>query len=101
MNDNPAVRDFVVSYVGIGNRAPYEQEEILGYIWNAINSRVYDLIKDSLGEQDALELDKRYETEGESVLSDIRTRIEHFDELSKRATLEVLAEFKQIQKTLS
>ncbi len=92
--------DFLVSYIGLSGLSQDEQKEVIGYVWNAIHNRIFDILKNHIDSKMLSDLESRFETEGEKVFSEIKEIYPDFDKTAKRAVGEVIEEFKKVRESI-
>ena len=90
-------KQFLLTYIGISDLSSKEQETIFEYLWNAVNARIFDLLREHLDDIALLAFEDRFENEKDAVISEIKELCPEFDELSKRATIEVIEEFRAVR----
>ena len=99
MTEDDKTKAFIIDYVGLQHMAPYEQEEVLGYIWNAIHNRIFDSLSDHLDKPELDSLSEKFMQDESSALLEVKERIPGFDKIAKESARQVIEEFKKIRET--
>jgi hypothetical protein len=99
MNKQPN-KEFLINYVGITDIAPYEQDQILTLLWNAIHNRIFDKLKMYIDEEILEKYQMQFETDREGVLFEIKEIVPEWDDISSKAAKEVIEEFKKVRETM-
>jgi len=100
MPENNKINAFLVSHIGLSSLSETEQEEVIGYVWNAIHNRIFDLLKTHIDKEMLASFESRFETDGEKVFSEIKEIFPDFDNTAKRAVEEVIMEFKKVRDSM-
>ena len=93
-------KEFLINYVGISDLAPYEQEQILTLLWNAIHNRIFDKLEMHIDREILDKFEMQFETDREGVLFEIKALVPEWDRVASDAAKEVIEEFKKVRDTM-
>jgi len=91
---------FLISYIGLADLPETEQEEIMGYVWNSIHNRIFDLLITHIDRETLDNFERRFEKESEKVFLEIKEIYPDFDKIARRAVDEVINEFKKVRDSI-